>query len=648
MSSFSIGVSAMSAAQAGLLTAEHNISNVNTPGFHRQQIVQGTNVALPTGVGFLGQGVHVDTVTRIFSQMLDGQVMQAQTQSSYLDAYNAQIKQLDNMLADPSSGISPALQGFFSGVQDVATNAASVPSRQAMLSGAQTMVARFQSINQRFTEIRDGVNSEIRSSVAVINSYSQLISNLNQQIAVAQGASGGAQPANDLHDQRDLLIGELNKVIKVTTSEQSDGSLNVFIGNGQTLVIGAQSFTLGAEPSDEDPEKLDVGLSFSGRTIKFPKGTLQGGTLGGVLAFRDETLDVAQNTLGRVAIGLSQTFNDQHRLGMDLNDNLGGDFFNVAAPKIIPKIGNPTGANAIATFNDVGLVTTSDYRLSYSGGATPTWSLLNVSTNQAVPMTGSGTVGDPFVAEGMNIVVTPPTVLTEPASFLIKPTVNGARDISVKLTDTSEIAAAAPIKTSALFTNTGTGAISAGSVTAVDGANPLADITLTYDSATNEFIVGGGLPATLAYNPAGASYTLTQNGWSIDITISGTPADNDSFTVSSNAGGVADNRNALLLAGLQTQNTLAKNTLGSGTASYQSAYSQLVSFVGNKTREVEVTAKAQAGLVLQTQQAQQSLSGVNLDEEAANLLRYQQAYQAAGKMIQIATTLFSTLLSLGQ
>lgn len=648
MSSFSIGVSALSAAQAGLLTAEHNISNVNTPGFHRQQIVQGSNVALPTGVGFLGQGVHVNTVKRIFSQMLDGQVMQAQTQSSYLDAYSSQIKQLDNMLADPSAGVSPALQQFFNGVQDVATNPTSVPSRQAMLSGAQTMVARFQAINQRFTEIRDGVNSEIRSSVSVINSYSQQIANLNQQIAVAQGASGGAQPANDLHDQRDLLIGELNKVIKVTTSVQSDGSLNVLIGNGQTLVIGSQSFTLGAEPSDEDPEKLEVGLSFSGSTIKFPKGTLQGGTLGGVLAFRDETLDVAQNALGRVAIGLSQTFNDQHRLGMDLNDNLGGDFFNVESPKVIRNLNNNNSpaATISASFSDVGLLTTSDYKMVATGAGTFTLTRLS-----------DGATVTP-ASEGLSISLAGATIGD---SFLIKPTVNGARDISVKLTDTSEIAAAAPIKTSSLFTNTGTGAISAGSVdanylpptahtfpvtltyngTSFSGFPVLSPVTVTPSDGSPAIIYPAGTPVTYA---DGA--TITFDG--ISLVVSGSPIAGDKFTVDSNAGGVADNRNALLLAGLQTQNTLAKNTLGSGTASYQSAYSQLVSLVGNKTREVEVTAKAQAGLVLQTQQAQQSLSGVNLDEEAANLLRYQQAYQAAGKMIQIATTLFATLLSLGQ
>ena len=632
MSSYSIGVSALAAAQAGLLTTEHNISNVNTPGFHRQQIVQSANLTQYSGIGFLGQGSHVETVKRIYDQMLDGQLMQAQTRSSHLESYYAQIKQLDNMLADPTAGVSPALQEFFNGVHDVATSPASIPSRQAMLSGAQVMVARFQAINQRFTEIRDGVNSQVRSSVGVVNSYAQQIASLNQQIGIAQGAAGSQQPANDLLDQRDQLIGELNQIIKVSTVKQDDGSLNVFMGNGQSLVIGAQSFTMGAAPSLEDPERVDVGVSFGGSTILLPKGSLTGGTLGGLLAFRDETLGAAQNALGRVAIGLAQTFNDQHQLGMDLNGALGGSFFNVATPKVIGNTSNSPASALTVNFSNVSQMTASDYRLTVGAGAVATLTRLS---DAAVLFSG---VALPQTVDGLTF-----SAMTAVAgdSFLIKPTVNGARDISVKLTDTSSIAAAAPIKTNATLSNTGSGTISAGSVNTPPppNANLLQPVTITFTSPTTFNVAGTGTG-----NPTGVAYTpganITYNGWTVQI--SGTLAAGDSFTVGTNAGGVSDNRSALLLAGLQT-----KNTLAGGTTTYQGAYSQLVSLVGNKTREVEVTAKAQTNLVLQTQQAQQAMSGVNLDEEAANLMRYQQSYQAAAKMMQISTSLFDVLLGLG-
>lgn len=650
MGSYSIGISALATAQAGLLTTEHNISNVNTPGFHRQQTVQSTNIPQYTGIGFLGQGVQVVTVKRIYSEFLDGQLMQAQTQSSQLESYYAQIKQLDNMLADPSAGVSPALQEFFNGVHDVATNPASIPSRQAMLSSAQTLVSRFQSINQRFTEIRDGVNSEIRSSVGVVNSYAQQIANLNQQIGIAQGAAGDQQPANDLQDQRDQLIADLNQIVKVSTVKQDDGSLNVFIGNGQTLVLGAQSFTMGAAPSMEDPERIDVGVSYGGSTILLPKGSLTGGTLGGLLAFRDETLDPAQNALGRSAIGLAQTFNDQHRLGMDLQGQLGGYFFNVAGStgvsgqnavpyaKVVANTNNSVQTSLglpVVTLSNVSNVTTSDYTLSYSAAG---YSLTRQSdkvvlfANQTLPQT--------VAADGLTIAA-PTTAPANGDSWLLQPTRNGARDIGVAISDTVKIAAAAPIMTKATFTNTGSGTVSAGSVNTPPppNVNLQQPVTITFTSPTTFDVTGTGTG-----NPTGVVYTpganITYNGWTVQI--SGTPATGDSFTVGTNSGGVADNRNALLLGGLQTQNILA-----SGTTTYQGAYSQLVSFVGNKTREVEVTGKAQENLVLHTQQAQQAVSGVNLDEEAANLMRYQQAYQAAGKMLQISTSLFDVLLGLG-
>jgi len=647
---FGIGISALNAAQAGLVTTGHNISNVNTAGFHRQAIVQSTNIPQATGIGFLGQGVSVDTVKRLYDQMLESQVMSAQTQSSQLETYYAQVKQIDNMLADPSAGVSPALQNFFNGVQDVAANPAAIPSRQAMLSAAQTMVSSFQSINQRFTEIRDGVNSDIGSSVGEINSYATQIANLNQQINVAQGAAANQQPANDLLDQRDQLIGELNKIVKVSTVKQSDGSLNIFIGNGQSLVLGAQSFTLGSAPSLEDPERMDVGISYGGSTILLPSGSLQGGTLGGLLAFRSETLDPAQNALGRMAIGLAQTFNDQHRLGMDLQGQMGGYFFNVAGStgvsgqnavpyaKVIANTqNNAASGNPTVTLSNVANVTTSDYRLSYDG---TNYSLTRLSDNTAL-FSGAAL---PQTVDGLTIVA--PGAATAGDSWLLQPTRNGARDIGVAISDTAKIAAAAPISTAAVFSNTGSGSISAGSANLPPppNANLQDNVTISFIDATHFSVTDNTTATVLApsvvYNPASGA-TLTYNGWTVQI--AGAPATGDAFTVGSNAGGASDNRNALLLAGLQTQNTLA-----GGTASYQGVYSQLVSFVGNKTREVEVTATAQANLVSQTQQAQQSVSGVNLDEEAANLMRYQQAYQAAGKMMQIASTMFDTLLSIGK
>jgi len=635
---FNIGVSGLAAAQAGLLTTGHNISNASTPGFNRQQIVQSTNTPQFTGAGYFGQGTNVTTVQRVYNQFLASQTLSAQTRLSELNAYADQIRQVDGLLADPSAGLSTALNDFFRGVHEVAANPASIPARQSMLSMAQALVGRFQSVDNRLNEIRDGVDTQLASTVADINSYTTQIAALNQRIVLAQ-AAGPTQPANDLLDQRDQLIAQLNQQVRVTTLTESDGSLSVFVGNGQAVVVGAQSYGLATMQSGEDASRMTVGITLaSGGTAALPEAMLTGGTLGGLLAFRRESLDTAQNALGRIALGLAETFNAQHRLGQDLTGALGGNFFTAPAPQVITPNNPPNGGTAaigVAVASAANL-TTSDYRLTANGGGNYTLVRLSDST------TVFSATALPQTVDGLTISLASGAA-NAGDSFLIQPTRAAAHDIAVALTDARSIAAAAPIRTAASNGNSGTGAIGAGSVNAPPpvNANLTQTVTITFNNPPTTFDVAG----TGTGNPAGVAYTaggsISYNGWTVQI--GGTPAAGDVFTISANSAGVADNRNALLLAGLQTGKTLA-----GGTASYQSAYAQIVSDVGNKTREIQVTATAQESVVKQAEEAQQSLSGVNLDEEAANLLRYQQAYQASGKMIEIADKLFNTLLELGR
>jgi flagellar hook-associated protein 1 FlgK len=546
----SIGQSALAAAQVGLSTTGHNIANAATPGFSRQVVVQSAAQPQNYGFGFMGQGTEISTVKRIYSEFLGSQVRAAQTTKSGLDSYYAQIKQIDNMLADPASGLSPALQSFFSGIQEMSSNPSSIPARQAALSSAESLAARFQSMAGRLDEIEQGVNSQITSGVSAINSYAKQIAQLNDAIGRAQGATG--QPPNDLLDQRDQLILDLNKEIKTTVVKQGDGGYNVFIGNGQPLVVGVTTSSLTTMASLTDPEKIEVAYQTTSGPVMVGKSSLGGGKLGGVLEFRSQSLEPAQKALDDLAIGLATTFNAQHRLGQDLDGNLGGDFF------IIPSA--QAGASGFAV-----------------------------------------AIGDPRL-----------------------------------------IAAAAPIRTAVATGNTGSGAISAGSVNTPPppNANLQQPVTIMFTSATTFDVTGTGTgnPTGVTYTPGG---TITYNGWS--ATISGTPALGDSFTLDANTGGVGDNRNALLLGALQTANTLNGNT-----TTYHGAYSQLVSQIGNKTRELDVTSSAAGKLLSEANLSLQAESGVNLDEEATNLLRYQQAYQAAGKVMQIASQMFDVLLSLGR
>lgn len=720
---FGIGITGMQAAQLGLMTTEHNISNASTPGYSRQSIVQAPNLPIMLSTGAVGQGTHVSTIARSYDQFLTGQMNSSQASVSELDTYYAQIKQIDNMVADPASGLSPALQDFFKGVQSVASSPSSIPARQTMISSAQSLVSRFQSIDSRLDELANGVNGQIVSTVESVNSYTQQIAKLNQRITLAQSVN--KQPANDLLDQRDQLVNDLNKLIKVSTITDSDGSYSVFINNGEQLVIGQQASTMTATASQADPSRIVVGLNITGRAQELPESIISGGQLGGLVRFRSESLDRATNEMGRVAASLAMTFNTQNGLGQDLigqavGSGLIADFFNtenmqpsaigndantgngVIKAKFVVAgaytLGNDGGSytlkrqsdgktwsdsdlgslqNAVAgegvnlsgvsvtagqstavysstatTPNFFTNLTTSDYRLSYDGAA---YSMTRLSDNKQWSDASLDTLSSNFSAsEGFAFDLTAGAMKAND-SFLIQPTRGAAGNIAINATivaDPRLIAAASPFRTEAPITNTGTGKISNGqavagyaSTSAALGAsitysggelsNFPADFLVTLPDGTSTFHSAGD---SVPYNDAkGIKISLA----GVSFEISGQPADGDTFKISANASGAADGRNALLLGRLQSQSTMV-----GGTANYQGAYAQFVSNNGNKTQEARVTGEAQQALLEQAQGARDTLSGVNLDEEAANLLRYQQAYQAAAKMLDVGSKLFDAILSI--
>jgi len=628
---FGIGISGLQAARAALITAGHNIANANTPGYTRQLVDLSSATPLGTSVGFYGNGVDITSVQRQYSQFLSGEVLTASTQSSSLDSYYSKIKQLDNLVADPSAGLSPAIQDFFAAVQGVSTTPNVASSRQALLSSAEAMKSRFQVIDQRLAELRDGVNSEVSTTTQEINNMGAQIADLNQRILVARSATGG-QPPNDLLDQRDQLVANLNKDIRATVVVQNDGAYNVFIGSGQPLVAGMLSYTLVPMREPLDPTKLTIGYRTSSGIVQLPESNLNGGSLGGLLAFRSQSLDPMQNALGRVAITLAETFNAQHVLGQDLNGQLGTAMFSIGAPQVNANLNNKGTAVVAATFDstNVGGLTSSDYRLSYDGN--------NYNLTRLEDNTTRSFAAFPQNVDGISLALASGTA-SAGDSFLIRPTAAGASSLRVAITDPSKIAAAAPVRTAQGAANFGSGTISAGTVNSLD-PNLQQTVGITFISATtfNVSGTGTGLPATgVTYTPG---QDITFNGWTVQI--SGAAATGDTFSVARNGGGTGDNRNALALADLQT-----KKIMDGGAASYQGAYASLVSRVGTQTRKLEVTSTAQATLLEQARTAEQSYSGVNLDEEAANLIRYQQAYQASGKVLQVASTLFDTLLTLG-
>lgn len=670
MGIYSIGVSALQNAQLGLATASHNIANASTDGYNRQRIIQASSVATLTGSGYVGNGAQVTTIERIYSSFLVKQVNTAQTKVSELTAYSSSLTELNTLLSDSDSALQTALSSFFTSIS-TSTNSdpSSVTARQTMVSAAETLTSRFQSLDATLDAQYDSVNSLVQNYVSSINTYSQQIADLNTQIIKAGAANG--QTPNDLLDQRDQLVAELNELVGVQTTTNSNGSINVFFGNGQQLVVGNKATTLTTVASSEDPTRLTVGIVSSSGTQELPESVISGGALAGVLSYRSESLDTAANELGRIAASVSLAFNAQHALGQDLlgsiegDDSFVSDFFTISSPTVVANTNNSAGSATVtadyeaASYSDDGTfytnLTTSDYRLTYDG---TTLTLTRLSDNVSWTGTTVDEINDAMAASSsgsQGFTLSSSGTFVAGSSYLIQPTKYAAQSIEVNSEISSDVrlvAVAAPIRTAVGSDNTGSATISEGSVVtgyvAPDDGSP---VTLTYSSSDGGLTGFSAYPVTVSVDGVETTYTsgtvpytsgatYTFNG--ISFTMTGAPGDGDTFTIERNTNGVSDNRNALLLAQLQTGKTMAGNT-----ATFATIYSQMVSNLGNQGSAAETMLTAQTTVLTEAQEARDSLSGVNLDEEAVDLIEYQQAYQAAAKMLQIASDLFDSILAIG-
>jgi len=617
-------LSGMQAFQRAMEVTANNISNVNTPGYSRQIAEFTSRPGVDASSGFIGSGTQISSIKRIYDVMLGEQLRTATTGFSRFSALNTLSSRLDSLLADPNTGLNSGLQSFFGSVQDVANDPGSIPARQALLGEANGVVQRFRSLDQRLGETESEVNQRISQSVEDINFLARAIADINDKIALASGRDG--QQPNDLLDQRDMLVRQLAEQVSVTTNKQDDGTLSVFIGSGQTLVIGTDAKELAVQGSRFDVTRLEV--VYKGITGSTALDTsLAGGTLGGLLEFRSEILDQTRQSLGQTAVAFAQSFNEQHASGMDLRGALGSDFFSIAPPSVLTSGLNAGSGTAVAAVSDLTGLTGEDYILDFDGAS---YRLSRAGSGEAVPMTGSGTAADPFLAEGLSIEVG--GIPAAGDQLMIRSGRDAAASIGLLISDPQAIAMAAPTRTLSSVSNLGDATIS--TTTTVDPG----------DSAllTTSVIEFTG-PSTYSINGAGAfAYTdgtpITVNG--SEFTISGVPQVGDQFTLEPNFGASGDNSNGLLLGNVQSV-----GILDGGSISITGNYGQLVAEVGSTTRQVQANFNAQSVVLANVEEAQLSVSGVNIDEEAANLIRFQQAYQAAAQVVAVASTLFDALLN---
>lgn len=623
-SMMSTGVSGLLAFQTALDTTSHNISNANTVGYSRQSATLVTANANYTGSGWVGSGVSVSTINRTYSDLIASQVRSSSSSMNQWDIYSSLADEVNNLFGDATTGLSTTLQGFFDAFQSVANSPSSSSERQVLLSRAESLVDQLQAYGSQLNSLNSQVNSQLQSEAVTISGLAQNIAALNEQITAA--SAKGNNPPNDMLDQRDALIDELATHIGVSTVKQDDGAINVFVGNGQALVMNNTANKLVTVSNSYDASRTELAVQ-SGSNTQNITSIVSGGTVGGLLDFRTQMLDPSINQLGLVATSLAEMVNDQQNAGMDLNGNLGADLFAIGDAAAAANNLNTGSASVSVTRSDISALTGNNYLMRNTSSG---WALQNTTTGATVTMTGSGTSADPFVADGLSIEVSGTAAVGD--SFLIKPVSNVVDGMSVVLSDPNGVAAAAPIVASASSSNSGSATISKGVVTDAGNAQLRSTVTIQFLSATTYTTDGGTTSNTYTSGQA-----ISVNGW--EVTIAGAPASGDTFTVADNAGGTGDNRNALLLA-----NMLNQDFLSSGSKSLNDAVGNWISDIGVKSSQAQSSLTVQTSLHEDNVSVQQGISGVNLDEEAANLVRYQQAYAAAAQVIATANELFDTML----
>ena len=615
------GSSALIAFQRALSTVGHNVANINTPGYSRQRVELEARDATYFGYGYQGNGVQIVDVRRMADSLATSRLLDSGGELARLQQLSTLSSRLDQLFSEKATGISAPWSSFFDSVNALSSNAAGSADRESVLAQANALVTRFRQIDQHLDGLDIEVNAGLTAATDEVNRLAKEIAQLNGQIG------GSSSPSGDLLDRRDQLISELVAFTGGNAATQDGGLVNVFSAGGQPLVVGATASTLVTVPDPYRPERLQVALETNGQRVTLDKRAL-GGQIGGLVEFRTTVLDPAMAELGRIATSLAQTFNEGHRAGMDQYGQMGADFFTLPAPRLSSNANNTGNASLTTSVGNVAGLNAQNVLLRFDGAA---WVATHPDTGASIPMTGTGTAADPLVVNGIEVVLASGTPAANDR-FLLQPTAGAAGNLGVAITDPGRIAAATPVKATTDLANTGSGKLSGLKVTDAANAALLAPTDIEFIDATQYTINGTG---PFAYTPG---QTIAYNGWS--VVLDGAPAAGDTFSVGPTGANSSDNGNAKLLSNLDDA-----RVLNGGTLTLNGAIGGLTTQVGSAARQADYSAQAQQVIHDQAQAARDAVSGVNLDEEAADLMRLQQAYQAASQIIATADTLFQSLLA---
>ncbi len=646
MSLLNVGARALLANQVALQTAGHNIANVNTPGYSRQTVVLQTVQGQFTGGGYIGQGVDVQTILRNQSELLTRQSAAAGSAQA-ADAIRAQrLSQLQEVFSGGTQGLGAAINDMMNAFSDVVSSPTDITARTVVLTRMDETAARMRTASDRINEIEYTVKEQLQSSVTAINSLATQMAAINEQIA---RATGNGQSPNDLLDQRDQIIRDINQYVQTTQIPADDGTVGLFVAGSQPLVLGSTATSLSIDDATTFPGSGQSKLFFNrpGATpIELDENVLGGGSVSGLLRFQNTDLSEGRNLLGRMALAIGMTMNDQQNLGLTLDGVPGKDLF--ALPTSMPGYTNGAGVGTVS-FTGPTQFEASDYEIRFTTGTAG--QVVRLSDGKSTPFTDAANLAT-LQIDGLNFNLTTPGNAGE--RMLFKPFSTAANNIQALVYSPRDLAAANPINAAMGTANGGTMQLGNLKATGIPALTPPAvgtRVTLTFNGAGGFTVAGGGTPQDISTVPptplVGPPYSYTSgqainiDGW--QITLQGTPKAGDTVLIGNaldpqygdaftrNAG------NASALMSLRDVKMFDESTLTDG---YASAIAQ----VGTRTQSAKFAEQLSSTIAANLERDRTAVSGVNLDEEAAKLIQYQQAYQASAKMIQIAQNIFDSLI----
>jgi len=641
-----IGTRAMFANYAALQTTGNNIANANTQGYSRQQVELSTAKGQYTGAGFFGQGVNVTTVTRSYDRFLTSQAISTNSMAASDAARNDQLTQLENVFPLGESGLGYAAGKLLNAFVDVANNPQDASSRQVVLTRAQELSTRFATAGEQLNTLQIGVSLDVRSAVDTLNSQARQLADLNKKISALNGAG---HPPNDLLDQRDQLIADISSKINVTTIQADDGSVGLFIGGGQSLVLGSTANTLKASPDDYDPAKVQITLVEGGVDRPVLSQSITGGSIAGLLRFQNDDLSAARNLLGQMAVAISGAVNQQQSLGLDAGQPAaaGAAIFSVGAPRALPANANLGDASFGLTVTDSTHVLASDYELRFDGTS---YSMTRLSDSAQV---ASGLSAADLAAgvqvDGLTLQLNTGTSASGDR-YLLQGVATASAEMKTVLANPKGLAAAAMVTSSFAVTNTGTATVASLGVVDGNAYDPTLTARFTFNTDTGDYSYDM-LDASSAVVSSGtgtwtAGQPISVNGF--ELQLAGVPRSGDVVSVGPTTSPAANNGNALNFVALANSAFVGAETLSNGSIApgktITDAYASALSEIGVRVQSAKSATGISSSVAATAESARANKAGVNLDEEAARLIQFQQSYQAAAKMLQVAQSVFDTLL----